>query len=86
MDDIKRSAQAQAQWEHSRDQAILDAAHLLQELDQKLDEERAIRQTADEEQMKLTLRWNKINLLVGIAGVIVGFAGVVVAVVALFLN
>lgn len=84
MNDIKQKAQAKAQWEHSRDQAILDTAQLLQKLDQKLDEERITRQAADLEQTKLTVRWNKINLTVGIFGVLVGIAGVVVAVVALF--
>lgn len=84
MDRIKRNAHSQAQWEHSRDQAVLDAAQLLQKLDQKLDEERLARQAADLEQTKLTVRWNKINLTVGIAGVAVGIAGVIVAIVALF--
>ena len=82
--DVRRSAQERAQWEHSRDQAVLDAARLLQELDKKLDVERMARTVADTEQAKFTIRWNKINLVVGIVGVLVGIAGVVVAIVALF--
>ena len=83
MSDLKWESPGQKQqqgWD------IQKAAHILAELDQKLDSERESRRAADAEQMKMTIRWNKINLIVGISGVIVGFAGVIVAVVALFLE
>ena len=83
---FEQSAQQKTQREITRDQAILDTAKLLKELDQKLDSERNARQTADREQLKLTIRWNKINLAVGITGILVGIAGVIVAIVALFIK
>ena len=83
MSDLKWESPGQKQ---QREWDIQTAAHILIKLDQKLDSERKARRTADAEQMKMTIRWNKINLAVGISGVAVGLAGVIVAVVALLLE
>ena len=83
MSDFKWESPGQRQ---QREWDIHHAENILVALDQKLDSEREARRTADAEQMKMTIRWNKINLAVGISGVAVGLAGVIVAVVALFLK
>ena len=46
-------------------------------------EERCLREIADKEEHQFTLKWNRINLTVAIAGVLFGLAGFVVGLLAL---
>ena len=44
-----------------------------------LEAERQLRQKADEEEHRFTLKWNRINLAVALSGVLFGLAGFLVA-------
>lgn len=60
--------------------SMINVAEILQKLDEKLDSEREQRKLSDDVNMKYTIRWNCVNLAVGITGIAVGVAGVIVAI------
>lgn len=66
---------------HTQQIEQLQAALQKQILD--AEEECRLRETADKEEHQFTLKWNRINLTVAIAGVLFGLAGFVVGLLAL---
>lgn len=61
-----------------KDNAVIQTAKILNELDKKLDRERDERQTEDELSRKYMVRWNKINLVVGVVAILVGVVALAV--------
>lgn len=61
--------------------AAVDTAAILRKLDEKLDREIQQRESADAEAMSYAIRWNKINLGVGITGIVLGVVAIVVDIV-----
>lgn len=80
---LKTALQKQIEQNDTHTQQIEQLQAALQKQILDAEEERRLRETADKEEHQFTLKWNRINLTVAIAGVLFGLAGFVVGLLAL---
>ena len=80
---LKAALQKQIEQNDTHTQQIEQLQAALQKQILDAAEERCLREIADKEEHQFTLKWNRINLTVAIAGVLFGLAGFVVGLLAL---